>query len=100
MNVLYSLLHFLISHLLLNPGYVCMLSHFCCVQLFVTPWIVAHQTPMSKGFSRQEYWSGLSCPSPGDLSHLRIEPMSLYVCCIGRQVLYHECHLGSQDNTY
>ena len=66
----------------------------------VTPWTVACQTPVSKGFSRQEYWSGLSCPSPGDLSHPRIEPISLYVCCIGRQVLYHSCHLGSQDNTY
>ena len=38
-----------------------------CVQLFVTPWTVAHQAPPSMGFSRQEYWSGLPCPSPGDL---------------------------------
>ena len=66
----------------------------------VTPWTVACQTAVPKGFSRQEYWSGLSCPSPGDLSHPRIEPISLYVCCIGRQVLYRSCHLGSQDNTY
>ena len=34
---------------------------------FVTPWIAAHQAPLSMGFSRQEYWSGLPCPPPGDL---------------------------------
>ena len=37
------------------------------VQLFATPWTVAHQAPLSMGFSRQEYWSGLPFPSPGDL---------------------------------
>ena len=47
---------------------VCMWSHFCHVQLFVALWIVAHQAPLSMGFSRQEYWSGLPCPPPGDLS--------------------------------
>ena len=36
-----------------------LLSHFSCVQLFLTPWTVAHQAPLSMGFSRQEYWSGL-----------------------------------------
>ena len=40
------------------------LSH---VQLFVTPWTVARQAPLSMGFSRQEYWSGLLFPSPGEL---------------------------------
>ena len=44
----------------------CVLSHFSHVQLFVILWIVAHQAPLSKGFSRQEYLSGLPCPSPGD----------------------------------
>ena len=38
------------------------------VQLFVTPWTVAHQAPLSMEFSRREYWSGLLCPAPGDLS--------------------------------
>ena len=38
-----------------------------CVQLFVTPWTVANQSPPSMGFSRQEYWSGLPFPSAGDL---------------------------------
>ena len=37
------------------------------VQLFVTPWTVAHQAPLSMGFSRQEYWSGMPCPPLGDL---------------------------------
>ena len=41
-----------------------------------TPWTAAHQAPLSMGFPRQEYWSGLPFPSPGDLSHPGIEPMS------------------------
>ena len=41
-----------------------------------TPWTVAHQTSLSMGFSRQEYWSGLSFPSPGDLPDAGIEPKS------------------------
>ena len=44
------------------------------VQLFVTPWTVAYQAPLSMGFSRQEYWSGLPFPSPGDLPDPGIEP--------------------------
>ena len=47
-----------------------------CVRLFATPWIVAHQAPLSVGFSRQEYWSGLPFPSPGDLPDQGIEPRS------------------------
>ena len=43
-----------------------MLTHFSHVQLFVTLWTVAHQTPLSMGFSRQEYWSGMPCPAPGN----------------------------------
>ena len=46
------------------------------VRLFVTPWTVAHQAPLSVGFSRQEYWSGLPFPSPGDLPNPGIEPRS------------------------
>ena len=49
------------------------LSH---VQLFATPWTVAHQAPLSMGFSRQEYWSGLPFPSPGDLPNPGIKPRS------------------------
>ena len=46
------------------------------VRLFVTPWTVARQTSLSMGFSRQEYWSGLPCPPPGDLPNPGIEPRS------------------------
>ena len=45
-----------------NHLYACMLSHFSCVWLCVTPWTVVHQVPMSLGFFRQESWSGLPCP--------------------------------------
>jgi len=50
-----------------------VLSH---VQIFATPWTVAYQAPLSMGFSRQEYWSGLPFPSPGDLPDPGIEPRS------------------------
>ena len=46
------------------------------VRLFATPWTVAYQAPRSMGFSRQEYWSGLPFPSPGDLPNPEIEPGS------------------------
>ena len=46
------------------------------VRLFATPWTVAYQAPPSTGFSRQEYWSGLPFPSPGDLPNPGIEPGS------------------------
>ena len=49
------------------------LSH---VQLFATPWTVAYKAPPSLGFSRQEYWSGLPFPSPGDLPYPGVEPVS------------------------
>ena len=57
--------------------HVCVLSLFNCVQLFVTPWTVAQQAPLSMGFSRQEYWSGWPCPPPGDLPDPGIKPASL-----------------------
>ena len=46
------------------------------VQLFATLWTVAYQASLSVGFSRQEYWSGLPFPSPGDLPDPEIEPRS------------------------
>ena len=46
------------------------------VQLFGTPWTAARQAPLSMGFSRQEYWSGLPFPPPGDLPNSEIEPES------------------------
>ena len=54
----------------------CVLSHFSNAWLFVTLWAVACQAPLSMGFSRQECWSGLPCPPPGDLPDPRIEPSS------------------------
>ena len=56
-------------------GCVSLLS-FSCVRLFVTPWTVAYEASLSMGFSRQEYWSGLPFPSPGDLPDPGIEPGS------------------------
>ena len=53
-----------------------MLSPFSRVRLFVTLWTVAHQAPLSMGVSRQEYWSGLPFPPPGDLPDPGIEPAS------------------------
>ena len=68
--------------------HACMLSCFSHFWLFVMPWIVACQAPLSMGFSREEHWSGLSCPPPEDLptqgSNLHI--LQLLDC---RQILYH-----------
>ena len=50
-------------------------SRFSCVQLFKILWTVAHQAPLFMGFSRQEYWSGLPCPSSGDLPNSGVEPV-------------------------
>ena len=51
---------------------VCVLSR---VQVFATPWTVAHQAPLSMGFSRQEFWIGLPFPPSGDLPDPVIEPL-------------------------
>ena len=53
------------------------LSHFSCVQLCATLWTIACQSPLSVGFSKQEYWSGLPFPLPGDLPNLGIKLVSL-----------------------
>ena len=53
------------------------ISHSVMSCLFVTPRTIAHQAPLSMGFSRQEYWSGLPFPPPGDLPNPGIEPRSL-----------------------
>ena len=67
----------------------CMVCRFSHVRLFATLWMIAQQASLSMGFSRQEYWSGLPCPPPGDLSNQGIEPSSLKSVCTGRWVLYH-----------
>ena len=66
------------------------LSH---VQLFVTLWTVAHQAPLSMGFSRQEYWNRLPLPSPGDLPDPGIEPKSPTL----QQMLYHSFNVGEHS---
>ena len=53
-----------------------VLSSFSRVQLFATLWTVAHQAPLSMGFSRKKYWSELPFPPPGDLPDPGIEPTS------------------------
>ena len=62
-----------------------------CIRLFVTPWTVAYQAPWSMGFSRQEYWSGLPFPSPGNFPTQGLNP-GLPHC---RQSLYCLSHQGS-----
>ena len=57
--------------------YNAMLSRFSHVRLCATLWTVAHQASLSMGFSRQEYWSGLPFPSPGDLPNPGVKPASL-----------------------
>ena len=59
-----------------QPLCCAVLSRFSCVWLFTTLWTIAHQAPLTMGFSRQEYWSGLLCPPPGDLHDPRLKPRS------------------------
>ena len=68
-----SSVHGILQARILETSSMKLLSH---VRFFVTPWTVAHQAPPSMGFSRQEYWSGLPFPPPGDLSDPGIEPGS------------------------
>ena len=65
------------------------------VRLYMTPWTVAYQAPLSIGFSRQEYWSGLPFAFPGDLPYPGIKA-GLPHC---RQTLYHLSHQGSPGNS-
>ena len=58
------------------------------VQFFATPWTIACQAPMSLGFPRQEYWSGLPCPPPGGLPDPEIKTVSLWLLHC-RRILYH-----------
>ena len=69
-------LKFQMSFTIMFKSCVCLLSHFSCVWLFVTLQTVAHQVPLSIGFSRQEYWSRLTFPPPGDRPNPGTEPTS------------------------
>ena len=61
--------------LAINKVGLLLFSHWVMSESFATPWTIAHQTPLSMRFPRQEYWSGLPFPSPGDLSNLGIKPV-------------------------
>ena len=74
------------------PGKImCVLSHFSCDHCCVTLWTSAYQAPLSVGFQRQEYQSGLPCPPPGDLPDPGIK-LHLLHC---RQILFPLSHQGS-----
>ena len=91
-------LHFFISKIgtmktAVSPhSSMCVLSRFSCVQLWATLWTEAFQAPLSMGFSRQEYWSGLPHAPPGDLPDPEMEP-DLLRLLIGRWVLHPWPHL-------
>ena len=74
-----------------------MLSHFSHVQLFIVLWTIAHQAPLSIGFSWQEYFSGSPCPPLGDLPNPGTESVSLKspTLASGFFFFYHWRHLGS-----
>ena len=55
--------------------HACVLSHFSCVWQFATLWTIDQQSPLSVGFSKEEYWSGLPCPPPGDLPDPGVKPV-------------------------
>ena len=83
---------------------VCVCTHAqaqLCLTL-ATVWTVAHQAPLSMGFSRQKYWSRLPFPPLGDIPNPGIKPTSSCVSCIGRWFLYHwatrEAHAGFTRN--
>ena len=60
----------------MNNVLCCCVQSLSCIQFFVAPWTVACQAPLSMGFSKQEYWSGLPFPPPEDLPDPGIEPVS------------------------
>ena len=76
-----------------NKG--CVLRHFSRVQLFATPWTIAHEIPLFIGFSRQEYWSGLPFPSPGIFLTQGLNPCLLYLLHC-QEGFYYWHHLGSE----
>ena len=68
---------------------MCACSIASVVFDFMTVWTVACKAPLSIEYSKQEYWSGLLCPPPGDLPDPGIEPMSLTSPALADQILYH-----------
>ena len=74
---------------MLTANIDCVLSGDSHVRLFATLFIVDCQAPLSMGFSRLEYWSGLPCPPPGHLPNPGIEPACLTSPTLAGKVLYH-----------
>ena len=70
-------------------------SCFSHVQLFETPWTIAHQAPLPMEFSGQEYWSELLHLPPGNLPNPGIQPLSLTSPALAGGFFFHWCHLGS-----
>ena len=87
-------------HCLCSTPCVCVLSRFSRVRLCATLWIVARQAPLSKGLSRQEHWSGLSCPPPEDHPSPGIEPASLTSTSLVDRLFYHYRHLARQCSAH
>ena len=73
-------------------NYVCIMLSY--VWLFAIPWTIACQAPLSVGFSKQEYWSWLSFPTPGNLLNPWVEPTSLALPILAG-AFFTTCHLGS-----
>ena len=73
--------------------HILLLSHFSRVRLCVTPQTAAHQAPPSLGFSRQEYWSGLPFPSPGDLPNPGIKSIGGFCAAKPLQKSYSIVHI-------
>ena len=69
---------------------MCVLTHFSHVPLFTNLWTIAYWVPQSMGFSRQEYWSGLPCPPPGESSNPGIKPKSITSTLATLTVLFND----------
>ena len=72
----------------IQQSFLLLLNYSVASNYYATPWTVACQAPLSMGFPRQEYWSGLPFPSPGDLLDPGIKPSYLRRL-LGRWILYH-----------
>ena len=95
LNYLYfvpvSLSFYLFPHLSIHLSLSLFLYHLLIIYLCTQ----TYQAPLSMEFSQQECWSGVPFPPPGDLPEPGIEPASLNISCISRQILYHQCNLES-----
>ena len=87
----FPMLYWFLLNNSVNQLCACMLSYFSRVQLFVTPWTVVCQAPVSMGFSKLEYWSGLPCSAPGNPPNPGSTPGLPHF----RQTLYHLSHQRS-----